>query len=67
MQTLEEDISEKEKTVKNLEADIAKEEVYSNPLKLKDVNDRYSKAKEILGAVQLHWEELAEEIMVLEG
>ncbi len=66
LQTLEEDISEKEKLVKNLESDIAKEEVYSNPAKLKEVNDRYSKAKETLGAVQLHWEELAEEIMILE-
>ncbi len=67
LQTLEEDIAEKEKSVKILEAEIAKEDVYSNPTKLKEVNERYAKAKEVLGAVQLQWEELAEEIMVLEG
>jgi ATP-binding cassette subfamily F protein 3 len=31
------------------------------------VNERYALAKEKLGALQLHWEELAEEIMILEG
>ncbi|MBU0695136.1 MAG: ABC-F family ATP-binding cassette domain-containing protein, partial [Bacteroidetes bacterium] len=67
LQTLEEDISEKEKTIKELETEIAKEEIYSNPTKLKEVNERYTLAKERLGAVQLHWEELAEEIMILEG
>jgi ATP-binding cassette subfamily F protein 3 len=66
LQTLEEEIAEKEKAVKTLEAEIAKEDVYSNPTKLKEVNERYAKAKETLGAAQLHWEELAEEIMVLE-
>jgi ATP-binding cassette subfamily F protein 3 len=67
LQTLEDEIAEKEKTVKDLEAEIAKEEIYSNPTKLSEVNERYAKAKESLGAVQLHWEKLAEEIMVLEG
>lgn len=67
LQLLEEDISEKEKFVKTLEIEIAKEEIYSNPSKLNEVNERYAKAKETLGAVQLHWEELAEEIMILEG
>ena len=67
LQTLEEEIAEKEKLVKDLEAEIAKEDVYSNPSKLSEVNERYAKAKEKLGAIQLHWEELAEEIMVLEG
>ncbi len=67
LQTLEEEIAEKETAVKVLETEIAKEEIYSNPTKLKEVNERYNKSKEALGAIQLHWEELAEEIMVLEG
>ena len=64
---MEEEVAEKEKAVKTLEAEIAKEEVYSDPVKLKEVNERYAKAKEALGASQLHWEQLAEEIMVLEA
>ena len=67
LQQLEEVVGEKEKDVKVLESEMAKENVYSIPAKLKEVNERYSKAKEHLGAAQLHWEQLAEEIMVLEG
>ncbi|TKB97935.1 ABC-F family ATP-binding cassette domain-containing protein [Pedobacter cryophilus] len=67
LQQLEEEVAAKETIVKNIEAEIAKEETYSNPSKLKEVNERYALAKEKLGAMQLHWEELAEEIMILEG
>ncbi len=67
LQILEDDIAEKEKAVKDLESEIAKEEVYSDAKKLNETNERYAKAKESLGAAQLHWEQLAEEIMVLEG
>lgn len=67
LQTLEDDIAEKEKLVKDLEVEIAKEEVYSNTKKLNETNEKYAKAKESLGAAQLHWEQLAEEIMVLEA
>jgi ATP-binding cassette subfamily F protein 3 len=67
LQSLEDEINEKEKVVKDLEIEIAKEEVYSNVAKLSQVNERYAKAKESLGAVQLHWEQLAEEIMFLEA
>ena len=67
LQQLEEVVGEKEKDVKVLESEMAKENVYSIPTKLKEVNERYAKAKEHLGAAQLHWEQLAEEIMVLEG
>ena len=67
LQQLEEVVGEKEKDVKVLESEMAKENVYSIPAKLKEVNERYAKAKEHLGAAQLHWEQLAEEIMVLEG
>lgn len=67
LQKLEEEVSEKEVIVKNIEAEIAKEEVYSDPVKLKDSNERYAIAKEELGALQLHWEQLADEILILEG
>ena len=67
LQQLEADIEEKELVVKNIEIEIAKEEVYSNPSKLKETNEQYAMAKEKLGALQLHWEELAEEIMILES
>ncbi len=67
LQQLEEDVVQKEKAVKAIEVEIAKEEVYTNPTKLKEVNESYALAKRVLGAAQLHWEELAEEIMVLEG
>lgn len=67
LQKLEEDVSLKEVIVKNIEAEIAKEEVYSDAVKLKATNERYAIAKEELGALQLHWEQLADEILILEG
>jgi ATP-binding cassette subfamily F protein 3 len=67
LQELEELVAEKEVTVKTLEIEIAKEEVYTDPTKLKEVNERYTIAKQKLGSAQLRWEELAEEIIVLEG
>jgi ATP-binding cassette subfamily F protein 3 len=67
LQKLEEDVSAKETEVKKIEAEIAKEEVYSNAVKLKEANERYATAKEELGALQLHWEQLADEILILEG
>jgi len=66
LQKLEEDVLAKEVEVKQIETEIAKEEVYSNAAKLKDANERYAKAKEELGALQLHWEQLADEILILE-
>lgn len=67
LQQLEELVAEKEVVVKTLEIEIAKEEVYTDPTKLKEVNERYALAKQKLGSAQLRWEELAEEIIVLEG
>ncbi|QEK51139.1 ABC-F family ATP-binding cassette domain-containing protein [Pedobacter aquae] len=67
LQKLEDDVAAQDKLVKEAEAEIAKEEVYSNPQKLKEVNERYHHLKEQLGALQLHWEQLADEILILEG
>ncbi len=66
LQKLEEEVSLKEIEVKQIETEIAKEEVYSNASKLKEANERYAKAKEELGTLQLHWEQLADEILILE-
>jgi ATP-binding cassette subfamily F protein 3 len=66
LQKLEDDVAAQDKLVKEAEAEIAKEEVYSNPQKLKEVNERYHQLKEQLGALQLHWEQLADEILILE-
>ncbi|QQT26243.1 ABC-F family ATP-binding cassette domain-containing protein [Sphingobacterium spiritivorum] len=64
---LEQEISEKENEVKFLENEIAKEEIYSDAVKLQDHTRRYNSEKALLNQLQKNWEELAEEIMELEG
>ncbi|MGJ1263969.1 ABC-F family ATP-binding cassette domain-containing protein [Sphingobacterium spiritivorum] len=65
--TLEQEISEKENEVRFLENEIAKEEIYSDAVKLQDHTRRYNSEKALLNQLQKNWEELAEEIMELEG
>ncbi|MGJ1267299.1 ABC-F family ATP-binding cassette domain-containing protein [Sphingobacterium spiritivorum] len=65
--TLEQEISEKENEVRFLENEIAKEEIYSDAIKLQDHTRRYNSEKALLNQLQKNWEELAEEIMELEG
>ena len=67
LQKLEEEIAEQEKEVKAAEADLAKEEVYSNPEKLSEANRRYQQLSPRLLKAQAEWERLAEEIMELEA
>ena len=62
MQDLENQVSDKEKLVKSIENEMADENLYSDAVKLKEANSRYALAKESLGALQLHWEEVAMEI-----
>ncbi|MNT55723.1 hypothetical protein D3C72_1929790 [compost metagenome] len=57
---------EKELIVKNLEIDLAKEEIYSNTIKLQEYTRNYNSSKAELTQLQKNWEELAEEIMELE-
>ncbi|MGJ1430127.1 ABC-F family ATP-binding cassette domain-containing protein [Sphingobacterium spiritivorum] len=64
---LEQEISEKENEVRFLENEIAKEEIYSDAVKLQDHTRRYNSEKALLNQLQKNWEELAEEIMELEG
>ncbi|RZK43171.1 MAG: ABC transporter ATP-binding protein [Pedobacter sp.] len=63
----EEEITAFEATVKEVEAELAQEEVYSNPNKLEAANKRYLAEKIMLDHAQKTWEELAAEIMELEG
>jgi len=63
----EEEIATFEQSVKTCEAELAKEEVFSNPQKLADANQKYLAEKALLDAAQKTWEELANEIMELEG
>ncbi|QQS96270.1 ABC-F family ATP-binding cassette domain-containing protein [Sphingobacterium spiritivorum] len=65
--TLEQEISAKENEVRFLENEIAKEEIYSDAVKLQDHTRRYNSEKALLNQLQKNWEELAEEIMELEG
>lgn len=63
---LELKVVEKELIVKNLEIDLAKEEIYSNTTKLQQYTRNYNSSKAELTQLQKNWEELAEEIMELE-
>lgn len=63
---LEDQIATKEIEVKDLEIHLAKEEIYSDAIKLKDATRTYNSAKAELEQWQKKWEALAEEIMKLE-
>ncbi|MES2652074.1 MAG: ABC-F family ATP-binding cassette domain-containing protein [Bacteroidota bacterium] len=63
----EEEIATFETSVKAVEAELAKEEVYSNTHKLDEANKRYLAEKALLDHAQKTWEELASEIMELEA
>jgi len=67
LKKVEEEISVFEASVKAVEADLAKEEVFSNQHKLNEANNKYLAEKALLDHAQKTWEELAAEIMELEG
>ncbi|KQR71406.1 ABC-F family ATP-binding cassette domain-containing protein [Pedobacter sp. Leaf176] len=60
-------ISELEASVKNIEAELADENIYGTADKLAEANKRYLAAKQDLDNSQTKWETLAAEIMELEG
>lgn len=62
----EQEIDVFEASVKAVEADLAKEEVYSNQHKLAEANKKYLAEKALLDHAQKTWEKLATEIMELE-
>jgi len=65
--TLEEKIAIQDKLVKDLEVELAKEEIYSDAVKLQEHTRNYNSEKATLDHLQANWEKLAEEIMELEG
>jgi ATP-binding cassette subfamily F protein 3 len=64
---MEEEITELEKTVKQLEAQLADENLYTNSAKATQVTDEYQLKKLALQEIQFKWESLAEQIMELES
>jgi len=64
---MEEQMSELERAVKQFEAQLADEKLYSDANKSKEVTRNYEAKKLELGAIQLRWEALAEQIMELEA
>ncbi|PTQ94149.1 ATP-binding cassette subfamily F protein 3 [Mucilaginibacter yixingensis] len=64
---LEEQISGLEKEIKQVEATLADEKIYTDAAKLKDTNSVYQAKKDQLKSLQQNWEALAEQIMELEG
>lgn len=63
----EEEIAVFEASVKACEAELAQEEVFSDQKKLEAANKKYQSEKVVLEHAQKIWEELANEIMELEG
>lgn len=64
--SIESNIAEQTILVKNLETELAKEEVYADAVKLKDCTRAYNSQKAVLDKLHLDWEELANEIMALQ-
>lgn len=64
---LEQQIAEKEARVKELEILLAKEEVFSNAVKLQEATREYNSVKAEYQQLQARWESIAEEIIELEG
>jgi len=64
--SIESNIAEQTIIVKNLETELAKEEVYADAVKLKDCTRAYNSQKAVLDKLHQDWEELANEIMALQ-
>jgi ATP-binding cassette subfamily F protein 3 len=64
---LETRIADKENQVKEQESQLAKEEIFSDSVKLQEATRLYNSTKAEYEQLQKQWEELAEEIMMLEG
>jgi ATP-binding cassette subfamily F protein 3 len=66
LQKIEEKIGSLEKTIKQMEAELAKPNVYGNPDLLLKTNAEYEKIKSTLTIEQIEWEKQVEEIDLLE-
>jgi ATP-binding cassette subfamily F protein 3 len=67
LKNIEEEIAAFEIAIKGVETELAKEEVFSNKAKLDETNKKYLAEKALLDHAQKTWEQLANEIMELEG
>ncbi|HWW43182.1 MAG TPA: hypothetical protein VNZ46_27940, partial [Pedobacter sp.] len=67
LQKAETEIAVLEKNVKNIEEELASDQVYGDPVKLAAANKKYLDAKHLLDTAQNTWEDLASEIMEMEG
>ena len=67
LSALEAKIESQESLVKELENELAQEDIYSDPVKLQEHTRNYNSEKAKLEGLQQDWENLAEEIMNLEG
>jgi len=67
LNNLEQNIASQDLIVKQLEIELAKEEIYSDAVKLKDHTRNYNSEKARFEQMQADWEVLAEEIMELES
>lgn len=64
---LEEQIAGLEKDIKQAEASLADEKIYTDAAKLQETNATYQAKKDQLKTLQQNWEALAEQIMELEA
>jgi ATP-binding cassette subfamily F protein 3 len=60
-------ISELEEISKNLEIELTDPNIYSNPELTKETTRRFKEAKNELEKILLHWEELNEELSIIEA
>jgi ATP-binding cassette subfamily F protein 3 len=64
---MEEQIADLDKTVKQLEAKLADDKIYTDGAKLKETNTAYTQKQAELKQIQQKWETLAEQILELEA
>ena len=65
LEKIESEIEKTEKEVSDLETTMASPEVYANPEKLAEVNHKFEKTKTLLESLQSNWEDVADQIDLL--
>lgn len=65
LEKIESEIEKTEKEVSDLEITMASPEVYANPEKLAEVNYKFEKTKTLLESLQSNWEDVADQIDLL--
>ena len=67
LKKIEQEIVDLEVKLKSVESELADENVYGEPSKLEEANKKYLATKKQLDTAQNSWEDLAAEIMEIEG